>query len=141
MRIGELAKKAGVNVQTLRYYERRGLLRPARRAPSGFREYEAAALLQVRFIRRAQRLGFTLDEINGLLALWVDSSKSCSAVETRARTTLQRIDANIADLGHMRDALAKYVLACSQRARMQQCPLLEDLGGSGIEKRKRPTAH
>ena len=87
MRIGELGAQAGVNAQTLRYYERRGLLGPTGRAASGFREYDANAVRQVRFIRRAQDLGFTLAEIRDLLGLWADSSKSCSAVEKRQRDT------------------------------------------------------
>ena len=87
VRIGEVAERAGVNGETLRYYERRGLLGPTGRAASGFREYDANAVRQVRFIRRAQDLGFTLAEIRDLLGLWADSSKSCSAVEKRQRDT------------------------------------------------------
>ncbi len=128
MRIGELATEAGVNAQTLRYYERRGLLRAARRAASGFREYDRKATRQVRFIRRAQDLGFTLEEIRDLLALWSDSAKSCSAVEKRASTTLKRIDGKIADLHQMREGLSQYVSACRNRSSLQQCPLLEELG-------------
>jgi MerR family transcriptional regulator, copper efflux regulator len=128
MRIGELATRAGVKAQTLRYYERRGLLDPARRATSGFREYEANALRQVRFIRRAQDLGFTLEEIRDLLGLWGDSSKSCSAVEKRASVTLDRIEEKIADLRQMSEALSKYVSACRNSAALQQCPLLAQLG-------------
>ena len=130
MRIGELATRAGVNPQTLRYYERRGLLSVARRAASGFREYEASAARQVRFIRRAQDLGFTLEEIRDLLGLWAASKTSCSAVERRARTTLGRIDGKIADLRQMSDALSQYVSACKSRSAMQECPLLEELGES-----------
>ena len=130
MRIGELATQAGVNAQTLRYYERRGLLETAKRSPSGFREYDADAARRIRFIRRAQDLGFTLDEIRDLLGLWAASAKSCSAVEKRARITLGRIDGKIADLRQMSDALSKYVSACESRPAMQQCPLLEELGES-----------
>lgn len=90
MRISELASRAGVGQQTLRDYERRGLLKPSRRAGSSYREYGAGAVREVRFIRRAQELGFTLEEIRDLLALWPDSSKSCSAVERRASVTLAR---------------------------------------------------
>jgi MerR family transcriptional regulator, copper efflux regulator len=128
MRIGQLAAEAGVNAQTLRYYERRGLLGAARRTASGFREYGPNAVRQVRFIRRAQDLGFTLEEIRDLLALWADSAKSCSAVERRASATLQRIEAKIADLRQMNDALSKYVSACRNRTSLQRCPLLEELG-------------
>lgn len=128
MRIGELAEQAEVSVQTLRYYERRHLLGAARRKRSGFREYEGDAVRRVRFIRRAQDLGFTLEEIRGLLGLWADSARSCAAAEQRASATLDRINGKIADLGRMRDALSKYVSACRNRASLQQCPLLEELG-------------
>ena len=128
MRIGELASRAGVGQQTLRYYERRGLLKPSRRAGSSYREYRAGAVREVRFIRRAQELGFTLEEIRDLLALWPDSSKSCSAVERRASVTLARIREKMSDLRRMSEALSKYVSACRNRASLDQCPLLEDLG-------------
>lgn len=128
MRIGELADQAGVNVQTLRYYERRGLLGAAPRTSSGFREYEGSSVRQVRFIRRAQDLGFTLEEIRDLLALWGDSARSCSAVEKRAEMTLERIESKIADLRQMSEALTKYVSACQHRTALQRCPLLEELG-------------
>jgi Hg(II)-responsive transcriptional regulator len=129
MRIGELAEESGVNTQTLRYYERRGLLVAQPRATSGYREYDQNALRRVRFIRRAQGLGFTLEEIGDLLQLWADSAKSCAAVEVRASTTLTRIEEKIADLRQMSDALAKYVDACRQRTSLERCPLLEELGG------------
>jgi DNA-binding transcriptional MerR regulator len=130
MRIGELALEAGVNPQTLRYYERRGLLEAARGASSGFREYSRDAVRQVRFIRRAQDLGFTLEEIRDLLVLWPDSATSCPIVQARARATLERIDAKLADLREMRGALSKYVAACQNRAESEACPLLEDLAES-----------
>lgn len=128
MRIGELASLAGVNVQTLRYYERRGLLGATRRATSGFRMYDADAARQVLFIRRAQNLGFTLEEIRDLLALWQDSAQSCSAVERRASATLARIEDKITALRQMSNALARYVSACRNRTALQHCPLLEELG-------------
>jgi Hg(II)-responsive transcriptional regulator len=129
MRIGELAAQARVNVQTLRYYERRGLLTEPKRSRSGFREYGAEIVRQIRFIRRAQDLGFTLEEIRGLLALWADSATSCSAVERRATATLERIEEKIADLRQMKDALTQYVSACRDKAALQECPLLSGLGG------------
>jgi len=128
MRIGELAQHAGVSTQTLRYYERRGLLDQKQRTQSGYREYNLNAVRQVRFIRRAQDLGFTLEEIGDLLALWPDSVKSCAAVERRASATLARIEQKISDLRRMRDALSQYVVACQHRESLQECPLLGDLG-------------
>ncbi len=129
MQIGEVAEKAAVSVQTLRYYERRGLLPPPERRTSGYRVYGGQALQRVRFIRRAQDLGFTLDEIADLLVLWTDSETSCTAVERRARAALQRIDAKIQELTRMRGALDHYVADCSTRRSLEQCPLLDILGG------------
>src|SRR5205823_4578250 len=98
MRIGELSAETSVSIQTLRYYERRGLLPAPHRRPSGFRVYDADTTRRVRFIRRAQDLGFTLQEIGSLLVFWGHRPKACDAVEQRARDTLERIDLKIADL-------------------------------------------
>ena len=132
MRIGELATQAGVNIQTLRYYERRGLLSAPKRLASGYRVYGAEAVRRVRFVRRAQELGFTLHEIGDLLDLWKDSAKSCRAVEGRARLALERIDKKLADLKRMRRGLGQYVASCEQRPAMDECPLLQVLGGPGV---------
>ena len=129
MRIGELAEHAGVNVQTLRYYERRGLLAAPSRSRAGFRHYEQESLQRIRFIRRAQDLGFTLEEIRDLLNLWHQSTTACGAVEMRATTTLARIDQKIADLHRMRAALAQYTAACRMHRSVDGCPLLTSLGG------------
>lgn len=128
MRIGELAAEAGVSQQTLRYYERRGLLHAARRSRSGFRDYDNVAASQVRFIRRAQELGFTLEEIRDLLGLWEDAQTSCAAVEERASATLERIERRITDLRRMSVALSTYVSACRHRPSLHHCPLLFALG-------------
>ena len=128
MRIGELAEQAKVSVQTLRYYERRGLLPPPERQRSGFRSYDADSVRRVRFIRRAHDLGFTLEEIKDLLGLWTDSARSCTAVEKRASATLGRIDRKIANLRQMSEALSSYVSACRTRAALERCPLLQELG-------------
>ena len=129
LRIGRLAEQADVSVQTLRYYERRGLLAPPARRPSGYRSYGVDVVSRVRFIRRAQGLGFTLQEIGDLLALWPDSSRSCRRVEQRAAATLERIVVKIQDLNEMRTALDRYVSACRQRKALGACPLLTALGG------------
>ena len=129
MQIGELATKANVSIQTLRYYERRGLLPAPQRRASGFRIYEPRTISRVRFIRRAQELGFTLEEIAGLLALREESSESCEAAELRTRTALARIDRMVGDLTRMRSALATYANACGRRKSLNVCPLLHELGG------------
>lgn len=129
MRIGEVAAEADVNIQTLRYYERRGLLEAPTRRASGYREYGRDDVQRVRFIRRAQDLGFTLQEIGDLLALQTEAVQSCGVVERRASATLERIDSKINDLKRMRTALAKYVHACRDQRSLESCPLLAALGG------------
>ena len=135
MRIGEVAAQAGVHIQTLRYYERRGLLPPPSRQVSGYRRSDADIIKRVRFIRRAQDLGFTLQEISDLLTLRTDSARSCGVVENRAAETLSRIEDKIRDLERMRAGLAQYLSACRSRESIGDCPLLAALGqeevGSG----------
>ncbi|MBA3646771.1 MAG: heavy metal-responsive transcriptional regulator [Gemmatimonadaceae bacterium] len=129
MRIGEVAARTEVTIETLRYYERIGLLPAASRQPSGYRSYDRDALMRIRFIRSAQDLGFTLQEIGDLLGLWSQTGRSCGAVEKRASNTLERIDSKIRDLKRMRSALARYVNACRDRHSLEECPLLAALGG------------
>jgi MerR family copper efflux transcriptional regulator len=132
MRIGQLAEHADVSIQTLRYYERRGLLAAPARKASGFRLYGEDAIERVRFIRRAQDLGFTLQEIGDLLALWGDSEKSCGIVERRASAALERIDGKLLDLKRMRRGLSLYINACNRRQPLEECPLLSALGGTEV---------
>lgn len=129
MKIGELARLAGVNVQTVRYYERRGLLEePARRA-SGYREYTPATLERLRFIRRAQELGFTLTEIAELLALRLDPHTTAAQVKARAEEKMQRIDERIHDLERIRHALSHLAGRChGGSGPTGDCPLLDALG-------------
>ena len=130
MRIGEVAAEAAVNVQTLRYYERVGLLpRPARQ-PSGYRAYGTHAVRQVRFIKRAQELGFSLAEIGDLLALREQSQTACHQVEARASSTLDRINEKIRDLECIRRALSEYVDSCRKGPPRGECPLLQALDRS-----------
>lgn len=133
MLIGQVATAAAVNVQTLRYYERVGLLpRPARRA-SGYRTYPGDTVRRVRFIKRAQDLGFTLGEIADLLALRRQSVSACERAQTRAAATRDRIVEKMRDLERMRTGLAAYVTACSRRRPMADCPLLSALDYAGDE--------
>lgn len=128
MRIGEVATKTSVSVETLRYYERRGLLRDPERSASGYRSYGSDVVRRVHFVRNAQELGFSLDEIGGLLRMWEDSATSCEQVADRAGATLERIDAKMAQLERMRGALAQYVTACRASETLAECPLLISLG-------------
>jgi Hg(II)-responsive transcriptional regulator len=126
MRTGELAAEAGVNIQTLRYYERRGILRKPARTPSGYRQYPPDAVRLIRFIKRAQQLGFTLDEIEELLQLRDGGDGSCAEVRSAAETKIRDVDAKIAALKAVRRALATLVATCA-RNRERRCPILEAL--------------
>ena len=128
MRIGEVAKRVNVTVETLRYYERRGLLPDPHRSASGYRAYATDTVRRVRFIRHAQELGFTLEEVVDLLALWTDSATSCDQVADRAQSTLTRIDTKMRRLRRMRHALTQYVTACRAKESLAECPLLLTLG-------------
>lgn len=129
MKIGELARRARVNVQTVRYYERRGLLEePARRA-SGYREYTATTLERLRFIRRAQELGFTLSEIGELLALRLDPHTTAAQVKARAQEKMAQIECKIDDLQRIQQALSHLAGKCrGGSGPTGECPLLDALG-------------
>jgi DNA-binding transcriptional MerR regulator len=127
MRIGEVAARAAVNAQTLRYYERRGLLPPPARRRSGYRDYDGGAIRVVRFIKHAQALGFTLQEIADLLALRVDEKSACAQVEERAEGAIGRIDKRIADLRQIRSVLARLAAACRRQHLTGDCPILQTL--------------
>jgi Hg(II)-responsive transcriptional regulator len=129
--IGQLAKSAGVNVETVRYYERRGLIpEPSRRA-SGYRQYTRDYAARIRFIKRAQELGFSLNEIAELLALRVGSDTVCSDVKQRAEVKIDNIDAKIQTLKQMKQALVTLVAVCNENGITSECPILETLEGKG----------
>ena len=129
MKIGELATRAGVPVQTIRYYERRGLLPEPERRPSGYREYGSATIERLRFIRRAQELGFTLAEIGELLALRLDPRTPAAAVKARAEAKIADIDRRLHDLERIRHALVHLAGRCQGgRGPAGDCPLLDALG-------------
>lgn len=129
MRIGAAAEQAGVNVQTLRYYERRGLLpRPPRRQ-SGYREFPGDAVRIVRFIKRAQDLGFTLDEVEELLRLRSDKRRDRARVRTVAERRIRQIEQKIAELAAMKQALTHLVHCCREGSTLE-CPIIEALDGT-----------
>lgn len=125
MRTSELAGRAGVNAETLRYYERRGLLEEPPRTPGGYRDYSAGTVGLLRFIKRAQELGFTLDEVEELLHLDGGGPDGCDAA--RALAEQRRIDlaARIRDLQRMHDSLAELVATCDLPRVDRRCALLE----------------
>ena len=129
IRIGELADRAGVTVQAVRYYERRGLLAPLHRRPSGYREYGPDAIERLQFVRRAQELGFTLAEIGDLLALRTDPRTSAATVKARATEKIADIDRKIHELERIRHALTHLAGRCrGGRGPLGDCPLLDALG-------------
>ncbi|MHB1298058.1 MAG: MerR family transcriptional regulator, partial [Gemmatimonadaceae bacterium] len=127
--IGELARRARVNVQTVRYYERRGLLAEPPRRDSGYRDYDEGTLDRLRFIRRAQELGFTLTEIGELLAIRLDPETTAADVKGRATRKIEEIDAKLRDLERIRHALSHLAGQCrGGHGPTGDCPLLEELG-------------
>ena len=124
MFISEAAAQAGVNVQTIRYYERRGLLPPSARRSSGYRELPAEAVRVVRFIKRAQDLGFSLDEVAELLRL--RRSKDRARARAIAGRRLKQVEQKLAELAAMRDALTHLINSC-RHGSTPDCPILEAL--------------
>jgi MerR family mercuric resistance operon transcriptional regulator len=127
MRSGEAAARAGVNVQTLRYYERRGLLPAPARRSSGYRVYGPDTVAIVRFVKRAQRLGFSLDEAASLLSLAGGGPESCDAARTLAEQRIAELDHRIADLESMRHSLRRFVATCAKPRASRECELLASL--------------
>jgi MerR family transcriptional regulator, copper efflux regulator len=125
--IGTVAQRARVPLDTVRYYERRGLLPVPPRSASGYRQYPADAVRRVMFIKRAQALGFTLEEIAGLLALRHTPSGGCEAVERQAQAAMVRIDAKLSELTQMRGALARLATTCRSNHPPYECPMLAAL--------------
>lgn len=131
MRIGELAATTGTRAETIRYYEKEGLLPPPARTSSNYRSYGSAHRQRLSFIRRARDLGFRLDDVRELLTLADDKSRPCGAVDRIATAHLDEIDAKIADLGKMRMELARMLTTCRQGT-IGDCRIIETLGPSDI---------
>ncbi|MBI2362917.1 MAG: MerR family transcriptional regulator [Elusimicrobia bacterium] len=126
---GTLAKAGGVNIQTVRYYERRRLLLPGRRTDSGYRLYAPEAVRVLRFIKNAQELGFTLVEVAGLLRLRVGRRSQCGAVRRSAEARLKVVHGKIAALRAMEGILRRLVRTCAAKATTASCPILDSLEG------------
>ena len=127
MQIGQLAKHAGVAVDTVRYYERQGLLPLPQRQSSGYRRYNEEDVLRLSFIRRAKALGFTLEEISGLLELSARRHEDMAELKQAAQSRLQVIDARIAELQRIRAGLKHLVTACPGHGELDACPILAAL--------------
>jgi MerR family transcriptional regulator, copper efflux regulator len=128
MKIGNLANRTGVGVQTVRYYERRGLLPEPDRTGSGYREYDEQDLLRLRFILRAKGLGFTLTEIRDLLELRVSPDRTADDVRRVAREKVRDVESKIGDLEEIRVALSRVVDACHAHGPPETCALMYALG-------------
>jgi len=133
LKVGEIAKQAGVNLQTIHYYERRGLLSRPPRTESNYRAYPEDAVRRVLFIKCAQELGFTLKEIKDLLSLRAAPRTRCADVRHRAEAKVQNIDDKVRTLQAMRKALAKVIGECSGNGPVSQCPILEALDSEDEE--------
>jgi Hg(II)-responsive transcriptional regulator len=126
--IGQVAAAADVNIQTIRYYERRGLFPNPRRTPAGYRQYGDEAVARLRFIKHAQELGFSLQEIQELLGLRVrHDGVACDTVERKTRQKIEVVQQRIRDLQRMKRTLARLAAACTARRPTDDCPILEVL--------------
>ena len=127
MRTSQAAERAGVNFQTLRYYERRGILPPPQRQESGYGAYGADSVQAVRFIKRAQELGFTLAEVETLLELAAGGPENCDATRQMAVQKISRLDQKIANLRAMRESLRRLMTTCQLPRSERECPLIQSL--------------
>jgi len=126
--IGNLAKQASMTVETIRYYEHRGLITPQQRTPAGYRLYLPDALPRLRFIRRAQSLGFSLDEISDLLSLSDKPTESAKEVKKITQSRISDIEARLRDLKRMKQALSTLEKRCTgHRISTVECPILAAL--------------
>ncbi len=127
MTIGQVAKKANVNIQTVRFYERRGLIPEPPRRSSGYRQYSGDDVARIQFIKHAQEVGFTLKEISELLSLRVDPKTSCGEVKGKANAKIAEIEEKIRALQRMKKALSTLAAQCRGQGPTSECPILEAL--------------
>lgn len=127
--IGALAKEAGVNLETVRFYERRGLLPQPPRSQAGYRMYTSDAARRLRFIKRAQELGFSLKEIEELLSLRLSPRATSAQVRTHAKNKIKDIEAKIHTLEAMKQSLSRLISECPGCAPVSECPILDSLAG------------
>lgn len=129
--VGKVARKARVNLQTVLYYERRQLLSPTRRSDSGYRLYAPETVRVIRFVKNAQALGFSLDEIAKLLRLQVNHRSQCESVKRQARTRLKIVHEKISGLKAMERTLMRLLKTCAARGTTDSCPILQSLESKG----------
>lgn len=127
MQIGQLADRAGVAIDTVRYYEHQGILPKPERQPSGYRRYGEDDVARLRFIRRAKGLGFTLPEIRDLLALSGHPADDMAGLKAAAHEKLADVEHKLAELTRIRDGLQALVAACPGHGALERCPILAAL--------------
>ena len=125
--IGQVARQAGVGIETVRFYERQGLLEEPSRRESGYRQYPEDVVARLRFIKRAKELGFSLKEVKELLALRVDPTVTCAEVKRQAEAKLADIEGKIASLLRMKKALVRLAAVCRGQGPTSECPILDAL--------------
>ena len=128
MNIGTAARQSRVPAKTIRYYESVGLIQPAVRTAAGYRIYDRNDVETLRFVQRARSLGFSVEEVGSLLALWRDRARSSAEVKAIARQRVADIDRKIAELTEMRETLTHLMERCHGDAR-PECPILQGLAG------------
>ena len=128
--IGQLAKETGTHVETIRYYERQGLIAEPPRRASGYREFPPEYVERIRFIKRAQTLGFTLREISELLAL-ADGNPACKDIRKFAEEKVQVIETRIHDLARIKELLQDLVKQCRSNKKFSGCPIIKSLSMHG----------
>ena len=124
MKIGEVAKLSGTGIETIRFYEREGLLLEPERRPSGYRQYDESTVERLEYIRRAKELGFTLAEIRELMELSFVSQTCCDHIRQRAETKITDIESKIRNLQQMKRSLGKIVQRCRNKNSTDNCPLV-----------------
>ncbi|GMT41968.1 MAG: Cu(I)-responsive transcriptional regulator [bacterium] len=127
MTIGKIAKAASVGIETIRYYERRQLIAPVYRKPSGYRVYDQTSVQKIRFIKNAQRLGFKLEEIIELLKLKVSGNGQCGSVRKKAEAKMLEIEGKIAALGAIKKSLKNLIKHCRDDRPTDDCPILNGM--------------
>ena len=132
LRIGEVAERGGVNLQTIRYYEREKLLPEPPRLASGYRLYPDQTVRRVRFIKRAQEIGFTLAEIRELLAIRIDSGRDSAEVRALANAKINDIEEKIQTLHRIKEALGRITERCSGCGPASECPILESIDSDEV---------
>ena len=132
--IGKVAERAGVGIETVRFYEREGLLEQPTRTSSGYRQFDEDVIRRLAFISRAKELGFTLNEIKELLSLRIDPDTCCEDVKAKADEKIEDIEAKIATLRRMKKALVQLTKACNEREPTAECPILKALEGRNSQK-------